>query len=61
MDLLDKVQLSYDVSDEDVKDITDGECPMNSHGLNTHYERTNFSCRIYKLIKLRCNKIKKIE
>ena len=29
MDLLDKVQLSYDVSDEDVKDITDGEWPMN--------------------------------
>lgn len=39
MDLLDKVQLSYDVSDEDVKDITDSEWPMNSHGLNTHHER----------------------
>ena len=26
MELLDKVQLSYDTSDQDVKDITDGEC-----------------------------------
>ncbi len=25
MELLDKVQLSYDTSDQDVKDITDGE------------------------------------
>ena len=25
MELLDKVQLSFDMSDQDVKDITDGE------------------------------------
>ena len=30
MELLDRVQLSYDISDQDIADITDGVCSKNN-------------------------------
>ena len=45
MELLDRVQLSYDTSDDDVKDITEGRYILNIH---CNYEGL-CSMRIYAI------------